>query len=272
MTGRALAILAALALVPLAADAQSYRCVAKDGKRYYGSTIPAECYGQPVEQLSAQGTVVKRLDPAASEKDRLVKEATDAKKRAEDNAARETARRNRALLATYTSERDIDDARARALEENTKAISEVQTNLEAIRKRQSGYQQELEAYKGKGEAPMRLRDDVKSTEDELTAQQQLLQTKKRETDHINARYDDDMKRYLELNGKSASDRGVALGMDQGQTVTGKGASSLDETRQQYEARRRAAKDRAEVERLDREYEAARRRSQIQQQRRSTSSR
>jgi hypothetical protein len=41
MNRRTLAILALLAAAPLAAEAQSFRCVGKDGKRYYGSTAPA---------------------------------------------------------------------------------------------------------------------------------------------------------------------------------------------------------------------------------------
>ena len=122
---RRMAVLAALTVAPLVADAQSYRCIGTDGKRYYGSTIPAECYAQPVEQLNAQGMVVKRVDPEGSEKERLAKEAADARKRDEESVAREQARRNRALLATYTSEQDIEDARARALAENTKATSDV---------------------------------------------------------------------------------------------------------------------------------------------------
>jgi hypothetical protein len=198
MNGKTVAILAALTLAPLAADAQSYRCVGKDGKRYYGSTIPVECYGKPVEQLNAQGLVVKRIDPEGSEKERLAKEAADAKKREEAAAAREVARRNHALLATYTSEKDIEEARARALAGNTKAIQEVETRLEAIRKRQSGYEKELEFYKGKNEPSAKLRDDIKSAEDDLKAQQQLLEVKKREVDSINARYDDDKKRYAQL--------------------------------------------------------------------------
>jgi chromosome segregation ATPase len=195
MTGRIAAILGALALAPLAADAQSYRCISKDGKRYYGSTIPVECYGRPVEQLNSQGMVVKRIDPEGSEKERLAKQAADSKKREEDAASREVARRNHALLATYTSEKDIDDSRARALAENTKATREVESSIEAVRKRHSDYAKELDSYKGKNEPPARLRDDIKNAEDELKAQQQLLEVKKREVEQINARYDDDKKRY-----------------------------------------------------------------------------
>jgi len=66
---------ALLIAAPLVAQAQSFRCVGKDGRKYYGSTIPQECLGQPIEQLNRQGMVIKRIDPEGSEKERLAKEA-----------------------------------------------------------------------------------------------------------------------------------------------------------------------------------------------------
>jgi hypothetical protein len=195
---RIVALLAALTLAPLAVDAESYRCVSKDGKRFYGSTIPAECHGRPVEELNAQGMVVKRIDPIAAERERRAKEAADAKKREQEAATREASRRNQALLATYTSEQDIEDARTRALAENSQATQDVESRIEAIRIRQSAYEKELEFYKGKDEATMKLRDEIKNAADELKAQEQLLELRKREAQSINARYDDDKKRYAAL--------------------------------------------------------------------------
>src|SRR5262245_18061577 len=98
MSLRLIAIAAVLAMLPLAGQADTYRCIAKDGKRYYGSVIPAECQGRPVELLNGQGLVVKRIDPEGAEKERMAKEAADGRKRQEEAAARETARRNQALL------------------------------------------------------------------------------------------------------------------------------------------------------------------------------
>ena len=199
MSPRLIAIAALLAALPLASEAQTFRCIAKDGKRYYGSIIPAECQGRPVELLNAQGLVVKRIDPEGAEKERLAKEASEARKRQEESAARETARRNQALLATYTSEKDIDDARARALAENTKATQSVHDRIEVLRKQHAGYQKDLEQYKGKGEVPAGLQHDLKTAEADLQAQEQLLDVKKRELEAINARYDDDKKRYSALS-------------------------------------------------------------------------
>jgi hypothetical protein len=199
MRPRLIAIAALLVALPLASEAQTYRCIAKDGKRYYGSLIPAECQGRPVELLNAQGLVVKRIDPEGAEKERLAKEATEARKRQEESAARETARRNQALLATYTSEKDIDDARARALSEHSKATQIAESRLESLRNQRAGYEKDLESYKGKGEPPAIMRENLKVVEADLQAQQQLLDLKKREVEAINARYDDDKKRYSALS-------------------------------------------------------------------------
>jgi hypothetical protein len=141
---------------------------------------------------------MKRIDPEGAEKERLAKEASEARKRQEESAAREAARRNQALLATYTSEKDIDDARARALVENTKATQQVASRVEELRKQQAGFQKQADDLKGK-DLPAGLQQDLTTVEADLKAQEQLLEVKKREADNINARYDDDKKRYSALN-------------------------------------------------------------------------
>ncbi len=219
-----LLLAAALALAPLAAQAQStYRCVSKDGKKYYGSTIPQQCLGQPIEVLSPQGTVIRRIDPEGDERARIAKEAEALKKREEDTAVKEEARRNRALLATYTSEKDIDEARVRALRENDMAIKEIERRVDEIKKRQAGYDKEMEFYregaakpsadkKGKSvnppeaksgpKPPPKLVEDTRNAEVDLRAQEELLAVKKKEVETINARYNEDKKRYVELTKRA----------------------------------------------------------------------
>lgn len=210
---------AAFAFVPLEALAQgkgqghSYRCVGHDGKKYYGQTIPQQCVGRPVEAMSASGTVLYRIDAEAEKKGRETKEAEAARKREEDNASREAARRSRALLATYTSEKDIEDARSRALADNDKEVQEVETRIEAIKKRQAGYAKEMEFYsdtprgagdKGKAKPasvakpPPKLVEDMRTAEVDLQLQQQALEQRKKQVGVINAKYDDDKKRFLAL--------------------------------------------------------------------------
>ena len=194
---------AVLVLTPLAAQAQlmSYRCTGNDGKKYYGSTIPMQCVGRVVEQLNPQGLVLRRLDPEGDEKAREEKAAAVAKAKEAEAATREETRRNRALLATYSSERDIDYARARALDDNRSAVQDVESKIDLLKKRRAGYDKELEFYqdkKGNTKPPAKLTDDINSVDGDIKAQQELLATKKKEVDTINAKYDQDKKRYLQL--------------------------------------------------------------------------
>jgi multidrug efflux pump subunit AcrA (membrane-fusion protein) len=195
-----LAVLALLAapVVVLAQAGLTYRCTGKDGKKYYGSTIPKQCMGQPIEQLNKQGLVVKRMDAVGDEKERAAKAAELEKKREADVQTREESRRNRALLATYTSVKDIDQARARALAENQKTSVEVQARIEGIKKERGRLTKELEFYSGKNKPPAKLLEEIQNTEIDVKAQEELLTAKKREVATINAKYDDDKKRYLEL--------------------------------------------------------------------------
>ena len=186
--------------VPLTAQADMFRCTAKDGRKYYSSTIPRQCIGRVVEQLNSQGSVVRRIDPEGDEKAREAKKAALAKQKAQEAANREAERRNEALLATYTSVRDIDDARSRALADSQKAMRDVQSQIEAIRKRRAGYEKELAFYKGKT-PPQKLSDDIQSADMDLKANEDLLAVKKQEMERINTRYDADRKRYIELTGR-----------------------------------------------------------------------
>jgi hypothetical protein len=199
---------AALFAMPLAAQAQNreqytYRCVGKDGKKYYGQTIPDTCLGQPLEMINKQGFVVKRIDPEGDEKAKLAKEEEAQKKRDAENAVKDSQRRSRALLATYTSEKDIQDSRNRALVENKKQIEETQGRITEIKKRKERSEKELELFKtgGKGTPPARLKEEIDIAELDLKAQESVLASKKKDGELINARYDDDLKRYRELTGK-----------------------------------------------------------------------
>jgi len=196
------ALIVAIAALPMSAAAQSYRCVGKDGKKYYGQSVPLQCLGMPVEQLNKQGMVIKRYDAAESAAEREKKAAEQAERKKREAITKEEGRRNRALLATYTSEKEIENARARALKDNQLAVKDVENKIALLKTRQAGLAKELDFYQGKNKAPAKLEQDIKNTQIDLKAQEGLLAAKKKEVDSINEKYDDDKKRYVELTKRS----------------------------------------------------------------------
>lgn len=183
--------------LPFAAEAQTYRCTGKDGKKYYGATIPPQCIGVTVEQISPQGVVVRRIEGQMSPEEKAKREA-EAKAAAErEDQAKEEARRSRALLAAYQSEADVEAARKRALEENEKGAGEIVARIAQNKKKLDGFNKEMEFYQGKNKPPAKLVDDIKETQASIKEQEALL-AKKRDVSAINAKYDDDKRRFQEL--------------------------------------------------------------------------
>ncbi|MSQ63102.1 MAG: hypothetical protein EXR33_04590 [Betaproteobacteria bacterium] len=191
-------LIVVIAALPMVAEAQSYRCTGKDGKKYYGQSVPPQCVGQPVEQLNAQGMVTKRIDAAASAAEREKKAAEEEDRKKRDAITKEDGRRNRALLATYTSEKEIENARGRALQENQLAVKDVESKIALLKKRKADLTKELDFFQGKNKPPAKLGQDIQDAEIDIKAQEGLLAAKKKEVDSINTKYDEDKKRYVEL--------------------------------------------------------------------------
>jgi hypothetical protein len=209
------ALLAMLAILAVAqawaqqpqATQRMYKCVDAKGKVYYTQLPPAECLGRASEELNKQGAVVKRneapLTPEQKAKIEADREAERKRKADQEMRVKEERRQSQALLNTYSSEKDIEEARVRALKENEDAVKETERRIQAALKRQKELNAEREFFLSKP-LPKKLNDDIQGIELELKTQQEALEARRKQASTINARYDDEKRRYLELTrGKPA---------------------------------------------------------------------
>lgn len=192
-----LATLLALALTP--AYAKTYKCKDSKGTTYYTQTPPAECLGKEMEELSGQGTVLKKRGAALTPEQIAAREAEEKRKQEEAALAREEKRKNQALLNTYSSEKDIEDGRLRALKQAEEATKAIEKRIAEAQQRAKKLAAEKEFYVKKP-LPKKLLDDIKNNEIDFKVQRDALAAKQKELDEINAKYDEDRRRYLELTG------------------------------------------------------------------------
>jgi uncharacterized protein DUF4124 len=177
-----------------------YKCVDAKGKVYYTQVPPRECLGRETQELNKSGTVLRRNEPPPSAAEAQKRDA-EAKKKAEENERlREERRKNTALLNTYSSEKDIEDARQRALKEAQSAIEDTEKTIAGAQKRRTELEQEKEFYVKKP-MPGKLKQEIANNEIVIKNQTALLEAKKREIGVINGKYDEDKRRYVELTGK-----------------------------------------------------------------------
>ena len=204
---RAGILLASLLLAlaaPVSAQQRLYKCIDAKGKVYYTQLPPKECQGKEQQELSGQGQVVRRIEAALTPEQLAAREAERKKKIEEEQLAREERRKNQALLSTYSSEKDIDEARRQALKQAEDAIKDSEKKIAAGAKRRARLEAEKEFYAKKA-PPAKLQEDLKNNEMELRNQNALLEAKKKEISTVSAKYDEDKRRYIELTrGKRAA--------------------------------------------------------------------
>jgi hypothetical protein len=199
----ALFLLAAFIAAPAFAQQRMYKCVDAKGRVYYTQIPPQECLGRATDELSKSGRVMNRNEPTPTPAQQAAREAARKKKLEDDANSKDERRKNMALLNTYSSENDIDEARARALKDAEAAIRAAENRIADANKRRKELDTEREFYANK-KPPAKLVQEVKINENDVNANTALLDAKKKQISVINAKYDEDKRKYLELTRPPAA--------------------------------------------------------------------
>lgn len=189
-----------LALAAMTADARIYCCSDDGGRRVCGDILPAQCQKRAYNEFNAQGVIKKKFEAPLTPEQRVERETELAKKKAEEHAAAEQARRDKAMLASYTSVADIDAKRSRTLTGAQADIKTAQERLEAAQARREKLRTSAARY-GDKPVPDALRANLRDSEAELVSRQAALEEKKRELVRIQERFDQDRQRFIELTSK-----------------------------------------------------------------------
>lgn len=178
-------VLAALAAAGLAAPAAAAmsKCVDEKGKTYYYDKVPPpECRGKATTQMTSKGVVVKKTEGALTPEQQKAKEEETLQSKADAQKLKEQQRRDKALLNTYTSEKEIDLAMNRNLEPFDVAIKSIEPRLK--------HAEEKLARSKSAEA-----------EREVKRLQAEIARKQGERGKVKARFESDKQRYRELTQK-----------------------------------------------------------------------
>lgn len=183
------------------AQATMYKWVDTSGKVHYGDTIPAEYANQGNAQLNNNGQVMRKVDAALTPAQIQARDELAAKAKKEKAEALEQQRRDKALLATYTEENEIDLALQRNLgqmdvqiKSNELRIKSIQGRLDGLMKQRAGFLQKQKPV------PPDLTNDIKNAGDEIAHLRNNLVTLEKEKAGTRARYASDRARFRELKG------------------------------------------------------------------------
>jgi hypothetical protein len=196
-------IASAVALPAPAADqgtgVRMYKCIDQAGKVYYSDKLNPDC-GQGSE-LNRQGVVMKKKEvgkPGQPAKAEPAK--TDAVPLA-PKYTREQERRDRALMATYTSEEEIDAARDRSLAIPEQGMKGTQAKIDKANLQLSELKKQADTLASqKKPLPPNLLEDVNHIQKQISAFEAEHAQRKAQMDSIRTKFDADKQRFRELKG------------------------------------------------------------------------
>jgi hypothetical protein len=196
--GAALVAAAALASAPYAACAATYKWVDEKGVVHYTDQMPPDAVNKATVELNKQGVPVKKTDAALTPEQRRAKAAEDERRKVIERQQEEAARRDRALLASYTSEGEIELARARAVQTLDDVIKSSQSYAEQLGKRKAGLESRRKTEFADKPVPLEMERELATIGVELQKQDDLIAQKQKEMIAIAAKYDADRKRWRDL--------------------------------------------------------------------------
>jgi hypothetical protein len=205
---RMLLVLMAVAFaVPAGA---SYKCVDAKGVTHIGDTPPDECGNVVMYEMSRGGAVIRKIDPTpTADQVKALQEDQDRKKEAERSAA-DQKRKDAALLASFTGEKEFDVVRDRNIEPLVGRIRSNEDRIKAVDKRIKEIEDEMEFYKagksnksGKNqEPPPALGEVLSRSRQEKAILEKANVGYTKEIEDIKVKFDADKQRWVSLKGDS----------------------------------------------------------------------
>jgi hypothetical protein len=176
------------------AGARMYKCIDEAGKVYYSDKPRSDCI--KAAEMNRQGVIVPKPGDKA-----LKTTATPVAATKEAPAGR----RDRALMATYTSESEIDAARDRSLQMPLQSIKALEAKNEKAGAELFELKKQADVLASKQQPlPADLLDEVQAKQKQQAGLETELNKKKAEAEQIRSRYEADKVRYRELKGTPAA--------------------------------------------------------------------
>jgi hypothetical protein len=173
-------------------------CINEAGRQVCGDVLPAACYGRAYRELSYSGRTARTVEAPLTGEQRVQRAAEEQRRSEQERLLNEQRRKDQALLNTYGSEKDIEIMRSRAERDLATAIKAAEERIAEIRRQRKKFEDEAEFYK-KRQLPADVAKGLRDADQEIRAQESVIESKKKDLEAIRLKYDEDLRRFVELS-------------------------------------------------------------------------
>lgn len=184
----------------LSAHGALNKWVDEEGVTHYGDRVPAKYLKQQRSILNEQGITVKKHKSVEElEAEAAAKQKMQSINKEKMIAERKKALRDRVLLETFTTERDILISRDARIDAINSHIQLTETIIKDHERKLADLKKRIESLEKSGkDVPENMRKEVVSVSRQLETNYQYVENKTTERQAIIADFDEDIKRFREL--------------------------------------------------------------------------
>ncbi|NOQ69504.1 MAG: DUF4124 domain-containing protein [Gammaproteobacteria bacterium] len=189
------------------AQAKMYKWVDENGQMHFGDKIPTQYLVKEHDELNEQGVVIKHKDAAKTPKQKAEARRIENERKKAALVEKRKRQRDRVLLDTYTTERDLIVARDSRLD----AVgSQIQLAVSIIKdsnnKIESMEKQVAQIKTSNREVPSALYKRIENEKQQVSVQSKVMESHKKRRDEISIQFNDYIERFKVLKAEQKARR------------------------------------------------------------------
>ena len=192
------------AMLPLTVQAQIIMCKDAAGKTHTSDRPIMECADRPIREFGKSGYLRREIPAPLTAQQKRDKQLENEKRKAEEIALMEQKQADRAMLARYRNEGDIEASRMRTLEIVEEQIKRQAETLATVEKRHQDVKSKIVLLKNPKDVPPALQRERDESGKALHEEKKKRQGYETEIAKINEQYNATAMRYRGLNNRQST--------------------------------------------------------------------
>lgn len=180
--------------------AATYKCWTNDeGVRECGQTVPPEYSQQRIEVLNDRGIVIRVEEPAKTPEQLEAEKRAEEQRKLEEQRKAEQRRRDRVLLNTFTTERDLRLYYQDKITAIQSLINIIRSNKDSLGEKLNELQKRAANMERRGEKLSdNLLQEMEQVKRQIKNNNDQIKEKQQELNDINKRFEKELDRFQEL--------------------------------------------------------------------------
>jgi len=190
-----------------AVQAKMYKWVDENGQVHFGDRIPEQYLNKAHDEVNERGVVMKHKEAMKTPEQIAEERRLEKERKKAELAAKKQRQRDRVLLDTYTTERDLIVARDSRLEAVDSQIKLSQSIIDDSSKKVKALEEQVANIKASNrEVPPDLYQRIEREKQQIKVQTRVMGDHKKRRDKIAEQFDGYVKRFKVLKAEQKAKR------------------------------------------------------------------